>query len=167
MVPSIRVTNQRSVHPERCDLPDARGYGDKDWAPVEPAWRQLSSPARRFLKFLSALRTERIPEVFLLRLMTATKMWGPSGEIESIRTPLVDPIVWDLVHRTAFDFVQLYINMGLVRDTWGDFGRRVFTVSPKLQAVLVEQTEPFIPDMEWVRLVLVCHAFPGRWEEQW
>lgn len=141
-------------------------HRDEDWAPVDLAWRQLSSPALRFLKFLSALKVEGIPEVLLLRLMTDTKTWGPNGEIDNIRTPPIDSIVEDLVNGTAFDFVQLYISLGLVHERQGDFGRRIFTVSPKVQATLV-QAEPIIPDLEWLRLVLVCHAFPGRWEEQW
>lgn len=166
MVPSVRA-NQLCVNLDHCDLQAAHeSYRDRGRASIDLAWWQLSSPARRFLKFLSALRIESIPEVFLLRLMAATEMWGPSGEIEKVKTPPIDPIVDDLINGAAFDFLQHYIRMGLVQETGRDFGRRVFTISPKLQATLVD-AEPFIPDLYWRRLVLVCHAFPGRLEEQW
>jgi hypothetical protein len=166
-IPNARVPNQRSGNPERCDLLIAReNHRGEDWAPVDFAWRQLSSPARRFLKFLGSLDIESIPEVLLLRLMTTTETWSPSGEIENFRTPPIDPIVEDLIHGTAFDFIQLYIRMDLVRETRGDFRRRAFIVSPKIQTILVE-AESLIPDVEWLRVNLVCHAFPGRWEEQW
>lgn len=164
---SARGVNQRNMNPGRRDLLDApESHRYEDWAPVDIAWRQLPCPARRFLKFLSSLRVEGIPEVLLLRLMTATETWGPSGEIENVGTPPIDSIVGDLIQGTAFDFIQLYIRMDLVRETRRDFGRRVFTISPRIQPILVE-AEPLIPDVEWLRLNLVCHAFPGRWEEQW
>ena len=167
IIPSARAANQRNGKPERCDLLSAReSHRDEDWAPVDFAWQQLSNPARRFLKFLGSLKIESIPEVLLLRLMIPTEIWSPSGEIENVRTLPIDPVVEDLIHGTAFDFIQIYICMGLVRETQGDFGRRGFTISPKIKTTLVE-AEPFIPDVEWRRLTLVCHAFPGSWEEQW
>ena len=166
-ITSARAVKQRNGKPEHCDQQSAReSHRDEDWAPVDFAWQQLSNPARRFLKFLGSLKIESIPEVLLLRLMIPTEIWSPSGEIENVRTLPIDPVVEDLIHGTAFDFIQIYICMGLVRETQGDFGRRGFTISPKIKTTLVE-AEPFIPDVEWRRLTLVCHAFPGRWEEQW
>lgn len=99
-----RVTLAKRLESEQHGLLDAdKRHQDQVYVPINlSSWKQLPLSAQRSFGFLNSLSVESIPEVLLLRLMTRTEMWGPDGEIDSIETPLINPIVGDLLNGTAF-----------------------------------------------------------------
>ena len=132
---------------------------------------QRASPKAKFkaktiFSFLCSLKVDDIPEILLLRMMKSTAIWGSDGCIEWENTPGVSLVVNDLVSGRVFDFILLFMSMGLVHERPGAFGRNSFTISSEVR----REYEPHALEsaaLVWPRLVLVCHAFPGHWEEQW
>ncbi|KAJ6126086.1 hypothetical protein N7471_010579 [Penicillium samsonianum] len=96
--------------------------------------------------------------------MAQTAIWDADGVLRSENTPYIDCIVGDLVSGKAFDFVLLFKSIGLIHEQSGDFGRKTFIISEEMRLAFGRDT---LFMEEWARLVLVCHAFPGHWEEQW
>lgn len=129
-------------------------------------WQRASHSAKRLFEFLCSLNFEEIPEILLLRMADQTAIWGPNGYRHFENTPLVDPVVDDITSGKAFNFILLFLSIQLIQEHPADFGRTVFTISHEVRSEFgQDSSRPMVS--EWPRLVLICHAFPGHWEEKW
>lgn len=128
-------------------------------------WERATISAGRLFRFLCTLKCEEIPEFLLLRMMTSTNTWGRDGVVESNSVPMVDPVVDDLISGIAYPLLLLFSSIGLIQELSGATGRKVFKIPASMQ--LEFGPGSLEPEGEWSRLVLVCHAFPGRHEEPW
>ncbi|PYI06520.1 hypothetical protein BO78DRAFT_116416 [Aspergillus sclerotiicarbonarius CBS 121057] len=120
---------------------------------------------RRTFGFLCKLDFHSIPEILLLRMQQTSEVWGSDGQTKSVEIPHMDPVITDLVSGDVLRFIKVYEDLGLVHAKPAEFNRPIYTIAPEVQKIL--GTEPIVSDIEWVVVVMVCHAFPGHWEEPW
>ncbi|GLA67625.1 hypothetical protein AtubIFM54640_011308 [Aspergillus tubingensis] len=120
---------------------------------------------RRAFRFLCALGPAAISEVFLMRIQEYSEIWSSAGEVQPVRAPRIDPVLDDLTSGECIKFLRVYKELGIVSATVGGFRREEYKIDPAVGKVL--GNEPCIPDLEWVVVVAICHAFPGRWEDIW
>ncbi|RDH27083.1 hypothetical protein BDQ94DRAFT_185538, partial [Aspergillus welwitschiae] len=123
------------------------------------------SRMRRAFRFFCALGPAAIPEIFLFRMQQDSHIWSPAGEVQSVRAPRIDPVLDDFTSGECIGFLRVYKELGFVSATVGDFQREEYKIDSAVGKVL--GNEPCIPDLEWVVVVAISHAFPGRWEENW
>lgn len=127
--------------------------------------QQASPDSARFLTFLCSLRPGDIPEILFHRIRGTRECWACDGEIKSITISVNDPLIDLLTHQTQFEKnVQLLESFGFVKSEPGALGKRNFSIKPDLQERITNIT-PNLEELEWLRLVLICHSFPGRLEE--
>ncbi len=126
---------------------------------------QTSPNAATFLKFLCTLQPDEIPEILFCRMWTTRECWSCDGEIEHVDVSLNAPLINFLTRQTQFyEDIQLLESLGFIKSEPGPLGKRKFSIKPDLQDRITGTTQN-LPEVEWLRLVLVCHSFPGRLEE--
>lgn len=126
---------------------------------------QTSPDAATLLKFLCSLQPDDIPEILFCRMWTARECWSCNGEIDHLNVSLSDPLIDLLTRQTQFHGEsQLLECLGFINSEPGALGKRRFSIKPDLQDYIVGITRN-LHELEWLRLVLVCHSFPGRLEE--
>lgn len=126
---------------------------------------QTSTDAATILKFLCALHPDEIPELLFCRMWTTRECWSCDGETEHVKVSLDAPLIGLLTRQTQFhEGIQLLESLGFIKSEPGPLGKRKFSIKPDLQDCVTGITGN-LSEVEWVRLVLVCHSFPGRLEE--
>ncbi|KAJ5117661.1 hypothetical protein N7448_011293 [Penicillium atrosanguineum] len=136
------------------------------WSRVYPKAKAKAEGILTFLCSLCSLGAGEIPEVLLLRMMATTEIWAPNGYTVWVRTPDVNIVVKDLISGRANDFFLLFVARGLIHERSGPFGRKTFTISSKCRSEYGLSAAESAA-IAWPQLVLICHAFPGQWEEKW
>ncbi|ESZ97795.1 putative Coenzyme Q (ubiquinone) biosynthesis protein Coq4 [Sclerotinia borealis F-4128] len=93
--------------------------------------------------------------------------WGADGAIELMIFHVSDPLMDILSNEGCFDSsLQCLESAGLIESGHGTFGERSFkikqTVRGCVERVTCDQEQEHL---EWLCLVIVCHAIPGRHED--
>ncbi len=126
---------------------------------------QISLDAATLLKFLCLLHPVDIPEILFWRMWSTRESWSCDGEVEYFNISVNAPLVDLLTRETHFhENIRLLESFGFINSKPGALGKRKFSVEPDLQDRITGIT-PNLEELEWLRLVLVCHSFPGRLEE--
>lgn len=121
--------------------------------------------AATLLTFLCSLHPDDIPEILLCRMWSTRECWNSDGEIEHVNVTVNAPLGDLLTCRTQFyENIRLLECFDFIKSEPGALGKRKFSIKPELQEHIMGIT-PNLQDLEWLRLVLVCHSFPGRLEE--
>ena len=117
------------------------------------------------LQFLCLLYLNDIPEILFCRMRSTRECWSCDGEIEHVQASVKASIL-DVFNCEAqfHENIHLLKSSGFIKSEPGVLGKRKFSVQPDLQDHIVS-TIPNLEELEWIRLVLVCHSFPGRTEE--
>ena len=141
-------------------------------SPLSVSWdgrykklQQMSLGAATLLTFLCLLHPDDIPEVLFCRMWSTRECWNCEGEIEHVNVSVDIPLVDVLTRQTQFnENIQLLESFGFIKSAPGALGKRKFSIKPDLQDRIVGII-PNMQELEWLRLVLICHSFPGRVEE--
>lgn len=127
---------------------------------------QWSPQAHKFFTFLCALDSDDIPEALFCRMWSPREHWGTEGEVECNSISVVDPFVELLTNATYFhDNIRILESCGLIGSTSGPLRMRKFFIEPGVRTFMNKDI-PNLERLEWIRVVLICHAFPGRAEEK-
>ena len=141
-------------------------------SPLSVSWderflelKQTLPGAATLLMFLCLLHADDIPEILFCRMWSTRECWNSDGEIEHVNVSVNAPLVDLLTCRTQFhENIRLLECFGFIKSEPGALGKRKFSIKPDLQDRIMGITlNP--QELEWLRLVLVCHSFPGRLEE--
>ncbi len=98
-------------------------------------------------------------------MWTTRECWSCDGEIEHVNVSRNAPLVNILTRQTQFhEDIQLLESLGFIKSEPGALGKRKFSIKRDLQVRIMGMTQN-LQELEWLRLVLVCHSFPGRLEE--
>jgi hypothetical protein len=131
---------------------------------VHTSSQQLFPPAATLVSaLLCTLDTHDIPEIIFCRLRKDRTYWGSDGEVEHVAVPVANSLA-DLTDRQFEDTVQYLISSELIESESGALGKRKFTIKPSVRDH-VRGASRDQELLEWLCLVLICHAFPGRREE--
>ncbi|KAJ5110336.1 hypothetical protein NUU61_001593 [Penicillium alfredii] len=133
---------------------------------LETFWRKTSNAAKTFFNFLCELGHDDIPEILVLRMMKQNEGWDCNGRSLRTQIPRYIHIFDDLVSGKAYDFTLMFLMKRLILEKPGEFDRTLLVIPQGVRKIFAAQGAP-IPHLEWQRLVLVSHAFPGRLEEPW
>ncbi|KAI4260729.1 MAG: hypothetical protein LQ352_000121 [Teloschistes flavicans] len=135
------------------------------WDERFPGLEHTSPDAATLLKFLCSLHPDEIPEILFCRMWTTRECWSCDGETEHVKVSLDAPLIGLLTCQTQFhEGIQLLESLGFIKSEPGPLGKRKFSIKPDLRDYVTAITGN-LSEVEWVRLVLVCHSFPGRLEE--
>lgn len=141
-------------------------------SPLSMSWNerylgleQTSPDAALLLTFLCSLQADDIPEILFCRMWSTRECWSCDGEIEYVNASVNAPLV-DLLTRQAqfHENIQLLESSGFIKSEPGALCKRKFSIKPNLQDHIISII-PNLEELEWIRLVLVCHSYPGRLEE--
>ena len=126
---------------------------------------RISPDAVILLEFLCTLQPGEIPEIVFCRMWTSRECWSCDGEIERVNIPLSAPLI-DLVTRPSLfhEHARLLESFGFIKSEPGPLGKRKFSIEPDFRDRMTGIIRNF-REVQWLRLVLVCHSFPGRLEE--
>jgi hypothetical protein len=116
------------------------------------------------LGLLCMLDTHDIPEIIFCRLRKDRTCWGSDGEVEHAAVPVAKSLADPLTDHQFEDAVQCLISSKLIKSESGALGKRKFTITPAVRDH-VRGASRDQESLEWLCLVLICHAFPGRREE--
>jgi hypothetical protein len=126
---------------------------------------QLFPPAATLLLgLLCMLDTHDIPEIIFCRLRKDRTCWGSDGGVEHAAVPVAKSLADPLTDHQFEDAVQCLISSKLIKSESGALGKRKFTITPAVRDH-VRGASRDQESLEWLCLVLICHAFPGRREE--
>lgn len=162
IIPTLPLTNDEEYSIVTSCSPSSPAV-DQD---NEKVWRKISNAAKTFFGFLCELGNEDIPEILVIRMMKHNEGWDRDGRVLRTEIPQIDHVFEDLVSGKAYDYTIMFVSMGFILEKPGEFGRNLFVIPHEISAKYSYQGVP-ASDPEWQRLVLVCHAFPGSWEEPW
>ncbi|KAL9120182.1 MAG: hypothetical protein Q9187_003261 [Circinaria calcarea] len=126
---------------------------------------QTSPDAAMLLTFLCSLHPDDIPEILFCRMRSTREWWSCDGEIEHVNVSVNATLVDFLTRQAQFhENIRLLESSGFIKSEPGALGKRRFSIKPDVQECIMDIT-PNLEELEWLRLVLVCHSFPGRLEE--
>jgi hypothetical protein len=124
-----------------------------------------STQAYKFLTFLCALDYDDIPEALFCRIWCPREQWSAEGEIECKSISVVDPFVDLLTNASLFHSnIRTLESSGLIESMPGPLKLRKFYVEPLVRK-FINMRRPNPDQLGWIQLNLICHAFPGRPEE--
>lgn len=125
----------------------------------------MSLGAATPLKFLCSLHPDDIPGVLFFRMWSTRGCWNCEGEIEYVNISMDAPLVDVLTRQHQFNKnIQLLESFRFIKSAPGALGKPKFSIKPDLQDRILGII-PNMRELEWLRLVLICHSFPGRLEE--
>ena len=160
----------RSVHssytsPTSSVTPVSASPPSVSWGKRFLELEQTSPGAVALLKFLCSLHRDDIPEILFCRMWSTRECWSSDGEIVQVNVSVNAPLIDLLTRQTQFhENIRLLESFGFIKSEPGVLGKRKFSIKPDLQDRIMGITLN-LQEVEWLRLVLVCHSFPGRFEE--
>ena len=124
-----------------------------------------SPDAMILLAFMCTLQASEIPEILFFRMGRTRECWAWDGEIEythaPVNAPVFDIITCDARFRKS---IQTLESSSLVYSKPGALGKRSFRIDLDLQEHMIKNA-PYWEESQWTSLILVCHSFPGRFDE--